>query len=78
MFDYTTLKNSYIATVQIGLELGFSDPKQGNDLLHDFCEKLVENSNYSEFEKQNMKRDLDLVNNALSQEIELRLCSSQQ
>ena len=48
MIDYLTLKNSYIGAIQMGLELGFPDPKQGNELLHKFCENCVDNSNYSE------------------------------
>ncbi len=70
MIDYLNLKNSYIAAVQMGLGLGFPDPKQGNDLLHKFCETLVDNSNYSESDKQNMKHELELVKETLSQEIE--------
>lgn len=78
MIDYLNLKNSYIAAFQMGLELGFSNPKQGNELLHKLCENLVDNSNYSESEKQNMKHDLELVKEALSQEIELRFRGVQQ
>ena len=37
MIDYLTLKNSYIGAIQMGLELGFPDPKQGNELLHKFA-----------------------------------------
>lgn len=72
MIDYENLKRSYIGAFQMGLELGFHDPKQGNDLLHKFCERVIDNSNYSEADKQNMKQDLELVKEALSQEIELR------
>ena len=70
MFDYLTLKNSYIAAVQMGLCLGLSDPKRGNDLLHDFCEKLIDNSYYSESDKQKMKNELDAVKETLSLEID--------
>ena len=72
MIDYLNLKNSYIAAIQMGLALnaGYEDAKRGNDLLHTFCEKCVDNSNYSDNEKQNMKHDLELVKEALSQEIE--------
>ena len=74
MIDYLNLKNSYIAAIQMGLILnaGYEDAKRGNDLLHKFCENCIDNSNYSEQDKQNMKRDLELVKEALSQEIELR------
>ena len=68
------LKNSYITAIQMGLMLnaGYEEAKLGNDLLHKFCENCVDNSDYSELDKQNMKRDLELVKEALSQEIELR------
>ena len=74
MIDYLNLKNSYVAAIQMGLMLntGYEETKRGNDLLHKFCENCVDNSNYSDFDKQNMKRDLELVKEALSQEIELR------
>ena len=70
MIDYQNLKASYIAIIQIGLELGFPDPKHGNELLHEFCEKLVENSNYSDSDKQKMKNELKTVKETLSNEIE--------
>ena len=74
MIDYLNLKNSYIAAIQMGLILnaGYEDAKRGNDLLHKFCENCIDNSNYSEQEKQAMKHDLKLVKEALSKEIELR------
>lgn len=78
MIDYEVLKNCYIGAFQMGLDLGFSNPKQGNELLHKFCENLVHNSNYSEFDKQKMKQDLELVKETLSQEIELRFRGTQQ
>ena len=73
MIDYNILKNSNIAAVQTGLELGFPDPKRGNDLLHDFCEKLIDNSNYSESDKQQMKNELAIVKEMLLVEIDQRL-----
>ena len=74
MIDYMNLKNSYIAAIQMGLMLraGYEESKRGNDLLHKFCENCVDNSNYGELDKQNMKRDLELIKEALSQEIERR------
>lgn len=57
--------------VDLMLKAGYEEAKQGNVLLHKFCECCVENSNYSEKEKQNMKLDLEIVKNTLSQEIEL-------
>ena len=74
MIDYLNLKNSYIAAIQMGLMLnaGYEEAKRGNDLLHKFCENCIDNSNYSESEKQNMKHDLKLVKETISQEIEHR------
>lgn len=78
MIDYLTLKNSYVAAIQMGLELGFPDPKQGNELLYEFCKKCVDNSNYSEQDKQNMKLELALLKETFSKEIELRYRGAQQ
>lgn len=74
MIDYLNLKNSYIAAIQMGLMLNAEceEAKHGNDLLHKFCENCIDNSNYSDADKQNMKHDLEFVKEALSQEIELR------
>lgn len=74
MIDYLNLKNSYIAAIQMGLMLNatYENAKRGNDFLHKFCESCVENSNYCELDKKNMKRDLEIVKEALSQEIESR------
>ncbi len=80
MIDYLNMKRSYIATIQLGLALnaGYEEAKHGNDLLHKFCENCVDNSLYSEADKQDMKRDLDLVKKALSHEIEIRFHGAQQ
>ena len=78
MIDYLTLKNSYVAAIHMGLELGFRDPKQGNELLYEFCKKCVDNSNYSEQDKQNMKLELALIKETFSKEIELRNRGAQQ
>lgn len=74
MIDYLNLKNSYIAAIQMGLMLnaGYEEAKRGNDLLHKFCENCIDSSNYSDTDKQNMKHDLELVKETLSQEIEHR------
>ncbi len=71
MIDYLNLKNSYIAAIQMGLMLnaGYEEAKRGNDLLHKFCENCIDNSNYNESDKQNMKHDLELVKEVLSREI---------
>lgn len=72
MIDYLNLKNSYIAAIQMGLLLNadYEEAKRGNDLLHKFCENCIDNSNYSEPDKKNMKHELELVKETLSQEIE--------
>ena len=71
MTEYENLKRSYIATIQFGLSANvkYDEVKHGNDLLHKFCEQLIENSNYSDMDKQSMKHDLEIVKEALSQEI---------
>ena len=72
MIDYMNLKNSYINAIQIGLllKVGYEDAKRGNEFLHKFCENCVDSSNYSELDKQNMKCDLEIVKESLSQEID--------
>lgn len=74
MIDYQTLKKRYIATIQFGLlvnaKYGPEPAKRANDTLHKFCEDCVDNSSYSELDKQNMKRELEAVKEALSQEID--------
>ena len=79
MIDYLNLKNNYIAAIQMGLMLnaGYEEAKRGNDLLHQFCEKCIDNSNYNEVDKQRMKRDLEIVKEALSDEIEIRFRDTQ-
>ena len=74
MIDYLNLKNRYITAIRMGLMLdaGYEEAKRGNDFLHKFCENCVDNSCYSEKDKQDMKRDLEFVKAMLSQEIELR------
>lgn len=79
MIDYLNMKKSYIATIQLGLVLnaGYEEAKHGNDLLHKFCENCVDSSLYNEEDKRAMKRDLELVKEALSQEIEIRFHGDQ-
>ena len=79
MIDYLNMKRSYIATIQLGLVLntGYEEAKHGNDLLHKFCENCVDNSLYGEADKQDMKRDLKIVKEMLSQEIEIRFHGAQ-
>ena len=79
MIDYLNMEKCYIAAIQVGLALnaGYEEAKHGNDLLHKFCENCVDNSLYGEADKQDMKRDLELVKEALSQEIEIRFHGAQ-
>lgn len=72
MIEYSNLKNCYIAAIQMGLSLGLYNPKQGNELLHKFCEELIENSNYKEQEKQIMKHELEVLKQTLAMEIDSR------
>ena len=79
MIDYLSMKKCYIAAIQVGLALNaeYEEAKRGNDLLHKFCENCIDNSLYGEADKQDMKRDLELVKEALSQEIETRFHGAQ-
>ena len=72
MTEFEKLKNSYISTLQIGLtsNIGYHQAKHGNDILHKFCEQLVEGSNYRDDIKASMKRELELLKETLSHEIE--------
>lgn len=72
MIDFTVLKKSYITTIQFGLlrNTGYGEVKRGNEVLHRFCEYLIDNSNYSDLDKQNMKHELELLKETLSKEIE--------
>ena len=72
MTEYENLKRSYIAAIQFGLSanIKYDELNHGNDLLHKFCEQLIDNSNYPETDKQGMKNDLETVKEVLSQEIE--------
>lgn len=72
MIEFNNLKNSYISVIQWGMlakESSYS-LKQGNEILHKFCENLVDNSDHSEMEKLEMKRELEILKELLSKEIE--------
>lgn len=72
MTEFDNLKSTYIAIVQLGLatNVSYHESKQGNNLLHKFCENFVENSNYLDSAKTAMKQELELIKEALSKEIE--------
>lgn len=71
MTEFDNLKRNYALMVQLGLasKSGYHEAKAGNELLHHFCEQLVENSLYSETDKASMKFELKLLKETLSEEI---------
>ena len=79
MIDYQNLRNSYIAALHMGIMMNacYEEAKRGNDILHKFCENCIDNSNYSEQDKQRMKHDLELLKEALSQEINIHFTGAQ-
>ena len=72
MTDFDILKNRYVATVQFGLTLnaGYQASKHGNEMLHEFCKQLVDNSIYQDSEKMTMKQELEILKDALGKEID--------
>lgn len=71
MTEFDNLKRNYISAIQFGMlsKISYQEAKQGNDILHWFCEKLVENSNYNDVEKFAMKQELEILKKSLSEEI---------
>ena len=72
MTKFDNLKASYISVIQLSMAMNTpcEEVKRGNDILHRFCEKLVENSAYSDEEKRLMKNELEIVKEITSKEIE--------
>ena len=72
MTEFDNLKRSYISAIQWGLTaiVGYNESKQGNEVLHKFCENLIENSDYNDSNKMTMKHELKIIKEALSKEIE--------
>ena len=72
MTDFNILKNSYATTVQFGLTVnaGYQASKHGNEMLHELCKQLVENSNYHNSEKIAMKQELEILKDVLGGEID--------
>lgn len=70
MTEFDNLKNSYIFVIQSGLaaKIDYQNCKMANDFIHKFCEIYVDNSSY--IDKAAMKRELELLKESLSQEIE--------
>ena len=72
MTEFDNLKSSYVATVQFGLAMsaGYQAAKHGNEMLHELCKRLVENSSYQDSEKTATKQELDNLKDALDGEID--------
>lgn len=72
MTEFDNLKRSYISAIQWGLtaRVVYNESKQGNEVLHKFCENLIDNSNYNDFNKMTMKHELKIIKEALAKEIE--------
>ena len=72
MTEFDNLKSSYAAAVQFGLAMnvGYQSSKHGNEMLHELCKQLVENSNYQDFEKMAMKSELEMLRKAIEKEID--------
>lgn len=72
MTEFENLTNSYVAAIQFGLiaRVDYQEAWQGNEILHHFCERLVDNSNYCDTEKAAMKQELALIKETLAREIE--------
>ena len=66
------LLQGYSRTIQWGISHGatYKEVKQGNELLHKFCESLIDGSSYSTSEKSSMKQRFYLLKETLNQEIE--------
>ncbi len=79
MIDYQNLKQNYVTALHMGIMLNasYEEAKRGNDVLHKFCENCIDNSNYSEQDKQRMKHELELLKETLSQEIEHHFTGAQ-
>lgn len=74
MTEFENLKRNYVLTIQIGIssssKISYNEAKQGNDVLHKFCENLIEGSIYDDETKKQMKHELKLLKEALTEEIE--------
>ncbi len=70
MTEFENLKAFYASYIRFGLEnnVNYGYAKLGNDIFHDYCETLVDNSNY--IDKAAMKQELELLKESLSQAIE--------
>lgn len=73
MIDFENMKCSYAATIQLALFSGATqtDVKQYNDILHKFCNYIIEYSGYCDSSKSKLKQDLYFLKALQEQEIEL-------
>ena len=57
MTEFEILKASYTATIQFDLatNVGYLESKRGNEVLHEFCKQIVENSNYCDNDKRGVR-----------------------
>ena len=71
MTDFDYLKRSYALAIQMGLAAGcsYQDSKLANDVIHKFCETLIDNSSNCN-NKNEMKIELETLKEAFSKEIE--------
>ena len=72
MKEFENLKNAYTGALQYGIATGinYNEAKHGNDILHKFCENMVENSNYDNISKDFMKNELEIIKELMEKEIE--------
>lgn len=63
MLEFEKMKEDYSATIQLALTAGAtrSEVKNGNEILHNFCDLIVEGSNYCNRDKAQMKHELKLL-----------------
>lgn len=74
MINYNLLKQRYIAIIHffLPLQIPYEEMKRGNDLLHKAFENLIDSANNcSDYDKNNMKQEIQLVKETLSKEIDL-------
>ena len=71
MNEFDNLKKNYIAIVQLSLAMnvGCEKAKFGNEILHRLCENLIETSYYSDYTKQCIKAELEIIKETLAMEI---------
>ena len=72
MTEFDNLKTCYAAAIQFRLasNVGYQASKHGNEMLHELCKRLVEDSNYQDSEKVAMKQELEMLKAAFEKEIE--------